>query len=60
MFGDVSGCPGWAWFVVLQGPSPRDGGRALPLQIQAEASGYRTTEKLSWSKDLPRNQNCTK
>lgn len=47
MFGGVSGCPGWAWFVVLQGPSPRDGGRALPLQIQAEASGYRTTKKLS-------------
>lgn len=58
MLGDVSGCQGWAWSVVLQGPSK---GRCTSSPSAEPGLAHQGIElPRSWSKDLPKNQNCTK
>lgn len=54
----TGGCPGWTWSVALQGPSHR-GGEQRPSEGPGEVREAGVAKTLNWSKDLPRNQNCT-
>lgn len=57
MFQAAQAGPG-LWF--CKGPAPGTVDELSLCRSRLRASGYRTAKKLTWSKVLPRNQNCTK